>query len=52
MGPPEAVDREFVYIDFFFCFFFGSRALFFLPSVQRAGAGACVMCSPFCACFD
>ena len=32
MGPPEAVDREFVYIDLFvFCVCFGSRAFFFLP---------------------
>ena len=33
MGPPEAVDREFVYIDFLFCVCFASRAFFFLPSV-------------------
>ena len=32
MGPPEAVDREFLYIDFLFCVCFGSRAFFFLPS--------------------
>ena len=32
MGPPEAVDREFLYIVFLFCVCFGSRAFFFLPS--------------------
>ena len=32
MGPPEAVDREFVCIDFLCCVCFGSRAFFFLPS--------------------
>ena len=33
MGPQSAVDREFVYIDFFlFCVFFGSRSLFLLLS--------------------
>ena len=32
MGPPEAVDREFLYIAFLFCVCFGSRDFFFLPS--------------------